>query len=59
MEDTIELSRSDAKAICDFFNEFWRRRELNDDEKALYFRVIAAGNFGRPMRDHASGPTIK
>lgn len=51
----IELTREDGAAICAFFNEFWARDELSEDERALYFRVIAAGDYGRPVPPHASG----
>ena len=55
-KNTIELSREDGEAICKFFREFWEKRELSDEEDRLYHRVIAAGNFGRPVRPHGSGP---
>lgn len=59
MAETIKLTKEDGAAICAFFNEFWQRGELSDDERALYFRVIAAGDFGRPVPEHRSGGDLR
>jgi len=58
MTEKFELTKEDGKAICAFFQEFFQRGELSDEENLLYFRVIAAGDFGRPVPDHASGGGI-
>ncbi|WP_034858579.1 hypothetical protein [Sinorhizobium sojae] len=59
MTEKFELTKEDGEAICRFFHEFWQRGELSDEERLLYFRIIAAGDFGRPVPDHRSGGGMK
>ena len=55
-DDKITLSRADAHVIQRLMTEFYLRDELSEDERRAYMALIDAGNFGRPVPPHGSGP---
>lgn len=54
--DAVQISRADAEVIIAMMTEFFHSKELSEDETRALMSLCNAGNFGRPVPAHGSGP---
>ncbi|HEU4986839.1 MAG TPA: hypothetical protein VFT89_07220 [Rhizobiaceae bacterium] len=56
LRERVTIKRDDADRIRAVLEEFYHRHELSPEEERAFLSLCRAGNFGRPVRDHGSGP---